>query len=130
MAQQASLFQMSTQSSIASGMDLANFEAVRFVRDLARKQGSSMLAQLAQRMAAVVRFGSNGGADPFAKVKSLITDMIAKLEKEAGAEATEKAYCDKELAETDEKKVDKSDEITKLSTKIDQMSVKSAQLKE
>lgn len=130
LAQQASLFQVSAESTIASGMDLANFEAVRFVRDLARKQGSSMLAQLAQRMATVIRLGAHGGADPFAKVKSLITDMIAKLEEAAGAEASEKAYCDKELAETGEKKMDKSYEIEKLSTKVDQMSVKSAQLKE
>jgi len=130
LAQQASLFQVAADSKIASGMDLANLEAVRFVRDLARKQGSSMLAQLAQRMATVIRLGSSGGADPFAKVKGLITDMVAKLEKEAGAEATEKAYCDKELAETGDKKLEKSHEIEKLSTKIDQMSVKSAQLKE
>jgi len=130
LAQQASLFQMSAVSSIASGMDLANFEAVRFVRDLARKQGSTMLAQLAQRMASVMRISSSSGADPFAKVKGLITDMIAKLEKEQGSEATEKAYCDKELAETGEKKMEKSYDVEKLSTKIQQMSAKSTKLKE
>merc|ERR1740121_493858 len=41
-----------------------------------------------------------------------------------------KAYCDKELAETNAKKEDKTDEIEKLSTKIDQMAAKSAQLKD
>merc|ERR1712060_1044553 len=43
--------------------------------------------------------------------------------------ATHKAYCDKELAESREKKADKKAEIAKLSTKIDQMSARSAQLK-
>ena len=36
----------------------------------------------------------------FAKVKGLISDVVAKLEAEAEADATEKALCDKELAET------------------------------
>jgi DNA repair exonuclease SbcCD ATPase subunit len=116
---------------LASSTDLANFEVVRFVRDLSHKQHSPVLAQLAQRMAAAIRLGNRSGArDPFAKVKTLITDMIAKLEAEAAKEATKKAYCDKEMAETAEKKADKSDEVEKLTTKIDQMTAKSAKLKE
>lgn len=56
--------------------------------------------------------------------------MIAKLEDAAGADATEKAFCDKELAETTAKKEEKSAEIEKLSTKIDQMSARKAKLTE
>ena len=44
------------------------------------------------------RYGASAGEDPFAKVKQLITNMIAKLEKEAGADANQKAYCDEEMA--------------------------------
>merc|ERR1740116_506019 len=106
---------------------LVQFEAIRLVRDLARKQGSSSLAQLATRMDAAMH---SGVADPFAKVKSLISDMIAKLEEAAGADATEKAFCDKELAETTAKKEEKTAEIEKLTTKIDQMSARAAKLKE
>jgi len=59
----------------------------------------------------------------------LIADMIERLEAEAEADATHKAFCDKELAESNEKKADKQAEIAKLSTKIDQMSSRSSQLK-
>jgi len=92
--------------------------AVRFVRELSIKQNSNVLAQLAQRMASAFRFGSMAGEDPFAKVKTLITDMIAKLEKDASEDATEKAYCDKEMSETAAKKEDKEAEIDALATKI------------
>merc|ERR1719188_1453341 len=56
--------------------------------------------------------------------------MIDKLEAEAEADATKKAYCDKELSETNEKKADKTAEVEKLTTKIDQMTAKSKTLKE
>merc|ERR1719454_1615167 len=81
-------------------------------------------------MATAMRAGRRSGADPFAKVKSLISGMIEKLEKEAEADATEKAFCDKEMSETEAKKADKEATIEKLSTKIDSMTARSAKLKE
>merc|ERR550539_1564924 len=56
--------------------------------------------------------------------------MVAKLEAEAGADATRKAYCDKELSETRAKKLEKTSEIELLTSRVDQMSAKSAKLKE
>merc|ERR1719191_310652 len=126
---QVSFFQRSS-SQISSGSDLARYEAVRFVRDLAKKHHSTELTQLASRMASAMHLSSASGEDPFSKVKGLISEMISRLEKEAGADASHKAYCDKELSETQVKNEEKSAEIAKLSTKIDQMSSRSAQLKE
>jgi len=115
---------------LSSSTDLAKFESVRFVFDLAQKHHSTALAQLASRMSAVMKSSSRSGDDPFAKVKGLISDMIARLESEADADATEKAYCDKELGETNVKHADKTAEIEKLTTAIDKASARSAQLKE
>merc|ERR1719258_389719 len=102
-AQTYSFVQVRSSSSLSTGVDLANFEAVRFVRDLARKENSVELAQLAPRMASAMKFASAGGADPFSKVKTLITDMIAKLEQDAQGDASHKAYCDKETSEANAK---------------------------
>lgn len=118
-----------SDSSLHSTADLANFEAVRLVRDLARKTGDAALTQLASRMAVAIR-RATGGADPFAKVKELIKGMIETLLNDAQADASHKAYCDKELGESAEKKAEKTATIDKLSTQIDSMSSKSAQLKE
>merc|ERR1719364_343916 len=72
-------------------------------------------------MGSMLRFG--GGDDQFAKVKGLIRDLIERLN------AEEKAYCDKELAETHAKKEDKEDEIAKLTASIDRMTARIAVLK-
>jgi len=99
--------------------------AVRFLHELAQKQHLPALVQLTLRMDAAIRTSD----DPFAKVKGLIQDMIETLEEQAEADATEKAYCDKELAETNAKKDEKTNEIKKLTTKIDSMTSRAAQLK-
>jgi chromosome segregation ATPase len=120
---------LQTRSKLSSTADLAKFEAVRVVRDLAMQQNSAALAQLATRMDRAMRSNS-GSADPFGKVKGLIQDMLAKLEDEADADATEKGYCDKELSESEAKKAEMDTEIAKLTTKIDQWSARSAKLKD
>jgi len=128
-AQTYSLMQEST-SRLAMHSGLAGAEVVEMVRRLAKKQHSSALAQLASRIAAVARYGSSNGEDPFAKIKGLIQDMITKLEREAGSEATEKAYCDEQIAKTEFKKGELEDDIAKATSRIDQSAAKSAQLKE
>merc|ERR1719375_1052222 len=100
------------------------------VKNLARKQHSSALAQLASKIAAVAKYGAAAGEDPFAKIKGLISDMIAKLESEAEADATEKAYCDEEMAKTEAKKADLEATVAKLTAKIDQDAATSAKRKE
>jgi len=106
--------------------DLAKAEVVALVQRLAKDHHSSALAQLASRIAAVVKYGAGAGEDPFVKVRGLITDMINKLEAEAEAEATEKAWCDEQIAVTEAKKGELEDEVATLSAKIDKAAASSA----
>jgi len=117
-------------SVLKTRTDLIHFEVVNLVRNLAREQQSSQLTQLATRIAAVMQEGSSSGTDPFAKVKALITDMIVRLQKEAGEEATHKAYCDKEMGETKQKIDELKYDIEKYSSKIDKSKADSATLKD
>eukprot|EP00428_Durinskia_dybowskii_P041058 CAMPEP_0170260320 /NCGR_PEP_ID=MMETSP0116_2-20130129/30034_1 /TAXON_ID=400756 /ORGANISM="Durinskia baltica, Strain CSIRO CS-38" /LENGTH=677 /DNA_ID=CAMNT_0010511371 /DNA_START=121 /DNA_END=2154 /DNA_ORIENTATION=- len=129
---EVSLLQFGTSSAASAGARtwLADLEAMRIVRDLGRKHHSSALSQLAARMRSVIKSSTLSHDDQFAKVKGLIQAMIERLESEANADATETAYCNKELAESNEKQADKAAEIEKLSTQIDKMSSRSAILKE
>jgi chromosome segregation ATPase len=129
-----SFLQTSSASAAASKLqtraDLANSEVIAMIKKLAQQQHSSALAQLASRISAVVKYGGRNGDDPFKKVKGLISEMIMKLEKEAESEATEKAYCDEQMAKTEAKKAELETTIGKLTSKIDMAAAKSAQLKE
>merc|ERR1719217_669340 len=129
-AQAYSFIQVNGKSELSTRADLANFEAVRYVRSLAEKFGSAALSQLAGRMQTAARFSAAAGDDPFAKVKGLINEMIERLIKEGEEEASHKAYCDKEMAETKAKKEELTTEIEELTTKIDKMTAESAKLKE
>jgi chromosome segregation ATPase len=114
---------------ISSRTDLRNSEVVVMLKNLAKKQHSSALAQLASRVEAVAKYGSAAGEDPFAKIKGLISDMIAKLEKEAEEDANEKAFCDEEMAKTEAKKSDLEATVEALTSKIDAAAATSAKRK-
>jgi len=117
-------------SKLKTHLDLINFEVVNLVRTLAREQKSEQLSQLATRIAVVLRQGSATGEDPFRKVKDLIAGMVERLEKEAGEEATHKAYCDKEMKETKVKVGELKYDIEKYTSKIDTAKARSAELKD
>merc|ERR1719465_118499 len=125
--QSYSFLQMKSQ--LQSRTDMKSAEIVTIVKKLAHEHHSAALAQLASKIKAVMAYGAAGRDDVFAKVKGLITDMIAKLEKQAAEEATEKAYCDEEMSKTEAKKSELEGVISKLTSKIDLAAAKSAELK-
>jgi hypothetical protein len=125
-----SFLQTMVSTRMRTSADLANAEVVSLVKKLAREQHSAALAQLASRISTLIRYSSQSGDDPFAKVKGLIEEMIAKLMKEAEAEASEKAYCDEEMSKTKAKKDELSADIEKATAKIDKATAASIALKE
>jgi len=66
------------QVTMETRADLANSEVITLVKKLAHDHHSAALAQLASRIAVVVRYGGKDGADPFGKIKGLIGEMIMK----------------------------------------------------
>merc|ERR1719329_2044029 len=118
-SQTYSLLQVNVGSQLKTRVDLLNAEVVTVVKRLAQKQHSKALAQLASSIEAVVRYGASAGEDPF-----------AKLEGEAANDATEKAYCDEEMAKTTAKKSELEGDVETLTSKIDRAAAASAKLKE
>merc|ERR1719409_746132 len=125
-----SLLEEAATSQLRTRADLAHMEVVGLIKSLARKHHSRSLEKLASQIQVLMQYGSKFGDDPFAKVKGLIMDLITRLEKEAAAEAAEKAFCDEEMAKTEKKKSELEDDIAKLTAKIDKASATSARLKE
>jgi hypothetical protein len=119
-SQTYSFLQGLSGSRLSTTSGVANAEVVALIRRLAKDHHSSALAQLASRVASAQRFGSTTGEDAFAKIKGLISDMISKLEAEAGSEATEKAYCDEQMSKTEAKKEELEHDVSKFSSTIDQ----------
>jgi len=125
-----SFLQVSENSRMRTRADLKRAEVLSKVKNLARHFHSSALAQLASRIEAAVKLDTQAGADPFAKVKSLIEDLVAKLEKEASDAADEKAYCDDQMAKTEEKKSELEEDLATLTAKMDKAAATSATLKD
>jgi chromosome segregation ATPase len=116
-------------SGMRSRADLKRAEVLSVVKRLAKRFHSSTMTQLASRIAAVIKLKGASGEDPFAKIKGMIQDMIAKLEQEAASAADEKAYCDDEMSKTAEKKDELEDDIEKLTAKMDKADATSVMLK-
>jgi len=117
-----------TYSFLQLSSDARNDQVVRMIKDLARKQNAPELAQLASRLGSAIRL--NHGADVFAKIKGMISDMIEKLEQEQAEAAELKQWCDKEIAESTAKKEEADALFEKLSTKFNKATSRSKQLKE
>jgi len=117
-------------SRLSTRADLANIEVVNLLRELAHKDQSNALAQLASRVSAAVRFGSRNGEDPFKKVKAMIGEMVERLEKEGAEEATHKAWCDEQMGETKQKTLELNHDIESFTAKMDKAKSRSIKLKD
>mmetsp|Transcript_74135 Transcript_74135/g.197654 ORF Transcript_74135/g.197654 Transcript_74135/m.197654 type:complete len:609 (-) Transcript_74135:32-1858(-) len=100
-------------------------DTVQAIFQVGKQNSDRQIAMLAVR----VRAAAAASADPFAKVKGLISEMIDRLEKDAAAEASQKAFCDKEYAKSKAKKQETESSIESLSAKINRAEARVAKLK-
>merc|ERR1719506_231869 len=121
-----SFLQLEVRSRATTKAQQVKDRVVVLVQSLAEKEDSKMMSLLAQR----VQSAMLTSADPFAKVKGMIQEMIEKLVADAQKEASHKAFCDKEMSETKAKRDDKQGDLDTLNMKIDKATSKIAKLKE
>merc|ERR1712232_482011 len=91
-----------------------------YLQKRAETLGSRVLSALAVRVE----------ADPFAKVKKMIKDLIVKLMEEANEEAEHKGWCDTELSTNEQTRKEKTQAVEQLHAEIDQLEASIAMLTE
>merc|ERR1719408_45553 len=101
------------------------------VIDLLNSQGKKLKSTLLTSLANKI------SVDHFAKIKKLISELIEKLLQEAANEANQKGWCDKAIADAEQKRddaVDKTDdlnaEMAKLEARRDKLTEEIATLTE
>jgi len=92
------------QLQSASKSDSPNENVTAFLRKRGEEIGSKILVQIAEV----------AQADPFAKIKKMISDMITRLEKEAAEEKTKNAWC----VENMKKNKEELEHYTQLTAKL------------
>jgi len=113
--QKSSLAQLRSQSTSVNQQ-----RAVSYLQKRAESLGSRVLSALAVR----------AEADPFAKVKKMIKDLIVKLMEEANEEAEHKGWCDTELSTNEQTRKEKTEAVEMLHAEIDQLEASIAKLTE
>jgi len=103
--------------------------AAQLITQLGQRTRDAGLSQLGMRIRDAVQM-SAPAEDVFAKVRSMIEEMIAKLMSQAAEEADHKAWCDKEMGSTQGKVEGHEAKLDKLSSKIDAAEAAIAQLSE
>lgn len=95
-------------ASVADSDDMRS-ELVRKLRSLGREYNSFAMMQVANA----------ARADPFKKIRGMIEEMIAKLEKQAQEEATHHAFCTEEKAKSKKARENKTASVEKYQVRVD-----------
>merc|ERR1719146_556894 len=102
----------------SAGQSPLQKQVASFLEDRARKVNSKILSFLAVRVK----------ADPLAKIKKMIEDMVSKLMEEANEEAEHKGFCDTEMGTNKNTRDTKTEEVDKLTALIEELTADIAKL--
>jgi len=111
---------LSSKASANIADDDPKTRALASIEQLGRKFHSTALVALAYSAA----------SDPFGKVRSMVEDMIKKLQQEAAEEATQKAFCDEEMGKSIKSKAEKEEKLEKTNSRIENAEAGTASLSE
>lgn len=92
-------------------------ELFGFIQGRAARLGSETLALLAANLAAP-------SADPFVKIRGMISDLVTKLEAEAKAEAKEHDWCNAELTANKKTREELESSVSRLNSEIEASTAK------
>ena len=110
----------------------SNAEPTTVISQLLAKSGkalkSTLLTELAGKITSMS--ASKSGADVFAKIKTLISELIERLLQEAAAEANQKGWCDKATADAEQKRDYAVEEIEELNSEMGRLEATRDQLNE
>ncbi|CAE7336396.1 unnamed protein product, partial [Symbiodinium necroappetens] len=100
--------EVKTASALAQ---LRTAQVARFLQREASSLNSRLLSALAER----------ARADPMAKVKQMIEQLIVRLKDQAKEETTKKGWCDAEMSTNKATREEKSDAVSSLQAEIDEL---------
>eukprot|EP00933_Yihiella_yeosuensis_P001799 TRINITY_DN10299_c0_g4_i1.p1 TRINITY_DN10299_c0_g4~~TRINITY_DN10299_c0_g4_i1.p1 ORF type:complete len:666 (+),score=225.74 TRINITY_DN10299_c0_g4_i1:133-2130(+) len=103
-------------------------DAVSILEKKAVTLGSRTLSLIASQVASNAPEGATKGDAAIAKIKDMLTTLLAKLQKQAADETGKKGYCDKELAANKLTRVSKTDAKDTLTSEVEQLSTSVAKL--
>merc|ERR1719198_2440426 len=83
------------------------------VKEMLREKGQELKSTLLTALASQIK-----GSDPFAKIKTLIGELIERLLQEAANEANQKGWCDKAMADATQKREYAAEEIATLNAEM------------
>eukprot|EP00931_Biecheleriopsis_adriatica_P074778 TRINITY_DN48778_c0_g1_i1.p1 TRINITY_DN48778_c0_g1~~TRINITY_DN48778_c0_g1_i1.p1 ORF type:complete len:723 (-),score=246.13 TRINITY_DN48778_c0_g1_i1:63-2027(-) len=104
--------------------------ALKLLQQRAGELSSSTLTRVAQQVSAVADPSSTVGIEAMTKVKTMIEDLLAKMNTQQLAEISHKSFCDKELGVNKLTRAEKTDEVDLLTAEIDQLEASLASLSE
>jgi len=124
-AQAYSFLQLEKQSSADN---YPKNEVVQLLREAARKTDSTAISLLARRAGNMMREAA-AGDDVFAKITTMISNMVSKMEKSLAEDTNQAQQCEIDMKAAKEKLAAKNSEVSKYQNRIDKVVSKSAGLK-